>query len=123
MHRLLCKLCQVKHLIHLPSQTSFGQTSLSISYRSKSVLPLVIKTTTPVADDPIEPEIVQSSTLSPLSYGDFLCTITIEGNILDDGTGAISVAPDTEITAPEVPSSTISEVEPPSKPDVPLSEA
>ncbi|ERM99392.1 hypothetical protein AMTR_s00131p00027940, partial [Amborella trichopoda] len=108
------------------------KTSFSLSYRSKSIPAPMVEIVCMVMEAPsdggptddvsTEPEAMQLSTLSPPGQADFPFTIAEEACSLDDDTGAINVIPDTEVTAPKVPTSTISEAEPRSEPDAPSSE-
>ncbi|ERN02829.1 hypothetical protein AMTR_s00086p00145680 [Amborella trichopoda] len=120
-----------------PSPTLRYETSFSLSCQSESVTPRMVEIKPPIYGSPTEseivpPEIVQPSTLSSLSQGDFLCIIIEEGNILEYDTEAISVALDIEMTASKVHISKAKpqfqpdislNVEPPSELEVPSSES
>ncbi|ERM97982.1 hypothetical protein AMTR_s00117p00123640 [Amborella trichopoda] len=81
----------------------------SASGRGSESAPLPsIDTEAPLADSPTDPVTVQSLTRSSLSPGDFIYSITEEGDI----TEAICEAPDVEVAIPEISTPITSDAEP-----------
>ncbi|ERN20666.1 hypothetical protein AMTR_s00070p00179750 [Amborella trichopoda] len=103
----------------VPLSKKRAKTKASASPTLSSAVTILVQETIPAVVTTQPSPSVQSSTLSPLSQGAFLCTITEEENILEDETEAIGGASDVEVTISEILAPTTSEAKP--QPDVPSS--